>query len=649
MPLELKAPTFDRSFEDIYRELRSRIPRFNPAWTNYNDSDPGITLLQLFAWLTEMTLHRMNDVPRLHYLKFAQLLGLELAGPKPARVRLSFTPKTSEIPATIKARSRFGGQANGEQVVFETIDPLDIIAAPLAAIVVFGDGGLTTIPPADPSAPQPFYPLGRNPAVGSALHLGFKPTPGNLRPFPRKMRFLALRPAADTAGAPQRAGDEDRILEPPVELVWEYRPKRNQNVWERLNVLKDGTVAFTRDGYIDVEGPQQIEAGIDPALATHIADPLFWLRVRLDDKRYLPGRAPRLEHFVANAVDAEHLTTGDPQPFPDLSTGRPDQTRAFPNRPVDPSSVEIETLDEGGRATPWTRRDDFLDSDADDLHYVLEAAAGVVRFGDGEHGLIPPAGHQIMAKAWRYGGGSRGNDISPGAVKTLISQIAGVEKVTNLRSAVGGADEQSIEDFIKRAPADLRASRRAVTAKDFEAIALSIDGVRKARALGGRHPDFPDIEVAGAVTVLVVPDSTDMPPRPSAELVRAVCKVLDGQRMITSEVYVSGPRFIEVRLEARLFAPPDSAFDAVAEAARKRIDEFLSPFNRTFGEDLSPAALYGQLYGSDGQVRSVENLLIYVDGLPHDLGRPIGVPPNAIVFPGSQLIVVRPDRDRITS
>jgi predicted phage baseplate assembly protein len=645
MSLELKEPTFDRPFEEIYRELRSRIPRFNPLWTNYNDSDPGITVLQLFAWLTEMTLHRMNDVPRKHYLKFAELLGLQLAGPKPARVRLSFKPKTSEIPATIPARSKFGGQADGEPVVFETTEALDIIAAPLVAIVVFGDGGITKIEVPELPLTQPFYPVGRNPVVGSALQLGFKPTAGNLRPFPRKMRFLALRPAADTAGVPQRAGDEDRVIIPPVDLVWEYRPKRQQDVWERLNVLVDGTAAFTRDGYIDVEGPQTIEAGVDPAVKTLVPDALFWLRVRLDENRYPSGRAPRLEHFVPNAVDAENLTTGDELSF-DPSTGRPDQTRVFPTPPVAADSVVIETRDESGKPQTWTRRDDFFGSGKDDTHYVLDSAAGVIRFGDGEHGLIPPAGHDIVATAWRYGGGRKGNNIAPGAVKTLITQVAGVEKVTNLRAATGGADEQTVEDFIKHAPAELRSSKRAVTAKDFEAVALSIDGVRKARALGSRHPDFPGIDVAGAVTVLIVPDSDALPPRPSAELIRSVCKELDRVRVITSEVYVSGPRFIEVRLEARLFAPPDSAFDAVAEAARKRIDGFLSPFERQIAEDVSPAALYAQLYGTDGQVRSVEDLLVYVDGLPHEIGRPIDVPPDAIVYPGSHLIVVRPDQDR---
>ena len=642
MPLELKEPTFDRPFEEIYRELRSRIPLYNPLWTNYNDSDPGITLLQLFGWLTEMTLHRMNDVPRKNYLKFAQLLGLQLSGPRAATVRLAFTPKTTEPPATIAAGSRFGAQAAGKPVVFETTQALDVIAAPLADVVVFGDGGIVAI---DRTTTQPYYPLGRNPAIGSALHLGFKPVPGNLTPFPGKMRFLALRPASVTAGEPQRAGEQQRTLIAPVDLVWEYRPRKGQDVWERLNLFNDETAAFTRDGYIDVEGPQQIEAGVDPLLKALIPEPRYWLRVRLDENRYPAGRAPRLEHLLANAVDAVNLQTETEQVL-GTSDGRADQRFTFPARPVEPDSLVIESRDATGRATPWTRRDDFYASTKEQFHFVLDGAAGTITFGDGAHGRIPPAGETIVAPRWRHGGGAAGHDVEAGAVKTLISQVAGIEKVTNPRAATGGSDEEDIAAFLKRAPSEVRRAGRAVTEKDFATFATAIDGVQKARALGGRHPDFPGVEVPGAVTVVVVADSEAMPPHPSAELVRSVCQALDGVRLITSEVYVSGPTFIEVRIEARLFAAADAAFDAVAQAARRRVDTFLSPRTRQFGENVSPAALYATLYGEPGsQVRSVEDLLVYVNGLPHATGRPIEVPPDAIVYPGAHVIVVRPDQD----
>jgi hypothetical protein len=131
-------------------------------------------------------------------------------------------------------------------------------------------------------------------------------------------------------------------------------------------------------------------------------------------------------------------------------------------------------------------------------------------------------------------------------------------------------------------------------------------------------------------------------------LIRSVCRAFDSIRLITTEVHVSAPRFIEVRIEARLFADPHAAFDRVATEARDRLNAFLSPMKRDFGENVSPAALYAQLFGAPDagtQVRSVEDLLVYVDGIPHEVGKPIEVPSDALVYPGNHLIIVRPDQD----
>ena len=76
MPLEDHLPQIDdRRFDDIVAEVRTRIARYAPewrpgksAWTDLNDNDPGITLAQVFAWLAEMLLYRMNKVPQLNYI-----------------------------------------------------------------------------------------------------------------------------------------------------------------------------------------------------------------------------------------------------------------------------------------------------------------------------------------------------------------------------------------------------------------------------------------------------------------------------------------------------------------------------------------------------------------------------------------------------
>src|SRR5262249_62415658 len=93
----------DRTFEQLYQELRRRIPAYTPEWTDHNDSDPGVTLLQLAAHFQEMIVWRLNRVPQKNYQKFLELVGLDLLPAAPAHADLTFTlskgATSAEIPA----------------------------------------------------------------------------------------------------------------------------------------------------------------------------------------------------------------------------------------------------------------------------------------------------------------------------------------------------------------------------------------------------------------------------------------------------------------------------------------------------------------------------------------------------------------------
>ncbi|MEL6462991.1 MAG: putative baseplate assembly protein, partial [Cyanobacteria bacterium J06621_15] len=119
----------DRKFKDLVEECILRIPRYCPEWTNHNPGDPGITLIELFAWLTDQMLLRFNQVPLLNYITFLELLGIRLQPPTPARCELTFylskeQPKPVRIPsdtevATVRTE-------NDEAVIFATNDELVI-------------------------------------------------------------------------------------------------------------------------------------------------------------------------------------------------------------------------------------------------------------------------------------------------------------------------------------------------------------------------------------------------------------------------------------------------------------------------------------------------------------------------------------------
>jgi Baseplate J-like protein len=64
----------DRTYADLIEEARALIPREYPVWTDHNPSDSGIVLLELFAWLTELVLYRVNQIPDKNIETFLKLL-----------------------------------------------------------------------------------------------------------------------------------------------------------------------------------------------------------------------------------------------------------------------------------------------------------------------------------------------------------------------------------------------------------------------------------------------------------------------------------------------------------------------------------------------------------------------------------------------
>jgi hypothetical protein len=90
MPLEV--PNLDdRSFEDLLAEAKARVRQTAPAWTDLNASDPGIALLDVFAYLTDLMIYRLNRVPEKAYVEFLRLIGVRLNPPSAASVALRFT------------------------------------------------------------------------------------------------------------------------------------------------------------------------------------------------------------------------------------------------------------------------------------------------------------------------------------------------------------------------------------------------------------------------------------------------------------------------------------------------------------------------------------------------------------------------------
>src|SRR2546426_4492023 len=83
--MALALPNLDnRRWGEIVEEARSLVPVYAPEWTDHNPSDPGITFLELYAWLTEQALYRLNYIPEQRRWLFLSLAGIFRARPPPA-------------------------------------------------------------------------------------------------------------------------------------------------------------------------------------------------------------------------------------------------------------------------------------------------------------------------------------------------------------------------------------------------------------------------------------------------------------------------------------------------------------------------------------------------------------------------------------
>jgi uncharacterized phage protein gp47/JayE len=127
----------DRTFDDIVAEAIRLIPRYCPEWTNHNTSDPGITLIELFAWMTEMTLYRLNKVPEKTYLSLLELMGLSLVPPQSARSIIRFFPVDGyNKPVKIKSGTKIAAMNDdSDSLVFETEKSISVNSSALAACV----------------------------------------------------------------------------------------------------------------------------------------------------------------------------------------------------------------------------------------------------------------------------------------------------------------------------------------------------------------------------------------------------------------------------------------------------------------------------------------------------------------------------------
>lgn len=652
MPLASHFPVLDnRTFDDLVAEARARIPRYTPEWTDYNPGDPGMALIELFAWMTELLSFRLNQVPKLTYLKFLELIGIELRSARSASTIITFPvmPSFAGTQAIVPQRSQVAAaepDAEGRPIVFETERTLTALRARLDAVQAYDGYSHALVSAANAGFADGFHPFGPLATTGAALLLGFD-DPGELpHNVELALGFWPQVPFKEPAPSP--CGGEDSAIPAPATMVWEAWAGSE---WRPIDVALDETLGLTRSGIVLVRTPGKGQA-VRGKLGAATDKARYWLRARLEKSAY--QNAPRLLGVRANAVRATEAQTVEGEILGG-SDGTPDQVFALSNTPLLPGSLELEVY-ETDQPEPWRQVDDFFGRESAEPVYVANCANGEVRFagvsllGSGKGGRIPIANidraqSNIVARRYRHGGGLRGN-VAAGALSAALTLVAGIDPagVSNPAAAAGGAEEEDISVAMDRAPRVLKARDRAVTSGDFELLAMEAGTIARAKAMPLVHPEFPEIDVPGVVTVVVIPElvgslaeQIEVPaPRPVESLLRTVCGYLDARRMLTTELYVVGPSYVPVSLRLEAVIAPGRDGAEISRALVAAMRQFFHPLHGgtagkgwPFGGTIRYAELYRAALAAG--IERLEDVEIVREGQPFGLCADVPMPANCLI------------------
>ncbi|WP_414589627.1 putative baseplate assembly protein [Scytonema sp. PCC 10023] len=607
----------DRTFDELVEECVLRIPRYCPEWTDHNLSDPGITLIELFAWLTDQMLLRFNQVPRKNYVAFLELLGIRLQPPAPARTDITFYlttyfSQTYIIPAGLQVATL--GTEMTEAVVFSTDSPLLIGKPSLRHFLTSQTTEDSPLILRDRVSNQWTRQPDGTWEGNEQLLFEENPQPGNCF-------YLVMEPNEPIEGNVLSITFQGAAASPTG--INPNQPPRRWEAWDGkkwqpvlLQEADDATRGFSFHEIAELDdNPAQIA---DVILHLPLSWPVAnfttyrgrWIRCVLTEpegNQPSYNSSPRIISLavesIGGTVRASHSTFIEDERL-GISDGTPGQTYELQGSAILERREDeyILVTPPGGLPQRWQEVADFADSGPDDRHYTIDSLTGTVQFGplirepdqlqrktkirskiqqpqpyelrtqvndaemrafEHQYGAIPPRGSTIVMVAYRTGGGRQGN-VQSGTLQFLRSAFPYIARAINHKPATNGADAESLEQAVLRAPRILRTRDRAVTAEDFEVLAqrAGAGAVARVRCLSATASTD-----AGIVRLVIVPEAnTDAIAQaegiaPEAfvlqpSLQEQILAYLEDRRLLGVQVLLQEPDYVGVSVQTEIALEP---------------------------------------------------------------------------------------------
>ncbi len=348
----------------------------------------------------------------------------------------------------------------------------------------------------------------------------------------------------------------------PSRITWESWTEKG---WEPLEVF-DETSQFRHAGLWRIICPK------GHLKADFFGKSRYWLRIKID------GVFSASEFQWHNIFfNAAWIRQGESfKEILDLKGLPGEEVRLFRHPIVD---ITVRVQGKG-----WKLVEDLEEWGPEDQVIEYDPAEGILRFGNGINGVIPPEGKGLLEVSYRVGGGPEGN-VLKGAIKTLVSGIPAVTEVFNPVATTGGAPLEDTSTLIRRGAKRLRHRQRAITARDLEDLLEDMEEVSQALIIEpeilaeadlpeGIALDLPKEELV----IYILPNSQEDQPWPRPQTIQKIRKGLYQRLPLTvTDFMITGPEYWETSVKAQIAVLPTISHLRVTQEAVKAIKSFLHP------------------------------------------------------------------------
>lgn len=676
----------DQMFKEIVENAKKMIPNYTDEWLNQSSSDPGITFIELFAWLKEMQQYYLNQISAKNKYKYLKLLGQE-------RIYDNYstgivTILNIENEKWIPDKCKFS--ANG--IIFETTR--EEMLYPLYIKKFYTTQGEDVISTSERNWKEQYYVFGNELKLENKFYLCFNEKLPKNKNIDVTINIYNDYPI-------KRNEINDTLYYPLAKLKWEYY---SENGWRKIKNIRDGTNNFINTGVISFSIDNDMKRD---------SNNFYLIRVILKECNYeVP---PILKYISTNTIKVVQKDTlidnilfsvsslniqqfrisnylgqiGEIEVFIRRSDGLWEKTyeydlnatydnkvlifdkskhKKFPIEGKDNIRVccykselnvkrklgiadgfpflsvnlnledifyeDFEILisnDSNGMVwEEWSKTEDLYLSNCKDKSYFLDLSKNTLNFGDGINGRIPNGEIIIISCSTTIA--NEGN-VKRGEINDILWNKNN-EKILNYEHAVGGKKAPSIEDLFKQVRKGLKKVTRAVSDEDYEVIVKSTPGlmIKNAKAIvpEGQNSIFSNTN-PNCIYIVAEAYSKCKKQELNKAYIRNIQNQIEKYRLITTEVEVIQVEYIGIDVYGEITVK--SYYKDAKNRIEASIRDFFENEEWNFGQSLIYSNLYGRIDTLDC-VSHIYSLSINFDGrgAKRNSSGDISIPENGMIY-----------------